>query len=304
MAISSPASPTASERARPGYYSVRLNPVHGAGIDTELTATTRTGMARFTFPPKPALQRADRRRRQRSAGRLRQCPDKPRRARDRRLRLERPLLRSAPPLQGLLRGGLQSPLRCLRHLAAEVFSPGSTAASDSQTPPTNPAATADAGAYATFDTGKNKVVLARVGVSFVSVEDARANLAAENPGLGFGTIASRAQGAWNRSLGRIRVSGGSALHLNTFYTALYHAFVAPRTFNDVNGSYPGMDGLLHKPGAVPSTPTSQAGTSTAPRSSCSRSWRQTGPPTWFARCSPTRPRAAACRAGPTRTGRA
>ena len=91
-------------------------------------------------------------------------------------------------------------------------------------------------------------MLARVGVSFVSVEDARANLAAEDPGLGFGTIASRAQGAWNRSLGRIRVSGGPSRLLNTFYTALYHVFVAPRTFNDVNGDYLGMDGLVHNAG--------------------------------------------------------
>ena len=49
-AISSRASPTPASAPGPGYYSVRLNPVDGAAIDTELTATTRTGMARFTFP--------------------------------------------------------------------------------------------------------------------------------------------------------------------------------------------------------------------------------------------------------------
>ena len=43
----------AHESGRPGYYSVRLNPVDGAAIDVELTATTRTGMARFTFPRNP-----------------------------------------------------------------------------------------------------------------------------------------------------------------------------------------------------------------------------------------------------------
>ncbi len=43
----------AQESGRPGYYSVRLNPVHGGAIETELTATTRTGMARFTFPRNP-----------------------------------------------------------------------------------------------------------------------------------------------------------------------------------------------------------------------------------------------------------
>ena len=40
----------AEESGRPGYYSVRLNPVRGGAIDAALTATTRTGMARFRFP--------------------------------------------------------------------------------------------------------------------------------------------------------------------------------------------------------------------------------------------------------------
>ncbi len=130
---------------------------------------------------------------------------------------------------------------------------GGTAASDSQAPPSNPQTSADAGAYATFDTRHNRTVVARVGVSFVSVEDARANLAAENPGLGFGTVAKRAEGDWNRWLGRIRVGGGPDRLLDTFYTALYHAGLAPRTFSDVGGAYVGMDGLLHqreRPGPV------------------------------------------------------
>src|SRR5690349_16302290 len=42
-----------NESGHPGYYSVRLNPVRGAGIDVELSATTRTGFARFTFPHNP-----------------------------------------------------------------------------------------------------------------------------------------------------------------------------------------------------------------------------------------------------------
>jgi predicted alpha-1,2-mannosidase len=46
-------------------------------------------------------------------------------------------------------------------------------------------------------------------------------------------------------LSRIRVSGGPSRQIDTFYTALYHTFVAPRTFSDVGGSYIGMDGLVH-----------------------------------------------------------
>ena len=128
-----------------------------------------------------------------------------------------------------------------------MLSPESTSASDSQTPPANPPTTAQAGAYATFDTRRNRVVLARVGVSFVSVEDARANLAAENPGAGFGTIAARAA-ALEPGAGPDPRQRRLAALLDTFYTALYHAFLAPRTFNDVNGAYPGMDGLVHNAG--------------------------------------------------------
>lgn len=238
----------ADEAARPGFYSVRLNPVHGAGIDAELTATTRTGLARFTFPPSSHSSVLV------DAGGSAQPDDF----------AEVQLDPGAREISGTASSGLfcgQRP-RYRVHFAA-VFNrrfdgygswegtrlkPGSTSASATQVPAANPPATAAAGAYASFDTGRNRVVLARVGVSFVSVEDARANLAAEDPGLAFGTVADKAQQSWNASLGRIRVSGGSARHLDTFYTALYRAFLAPRTFSDVNGSYRGMDGQIHNAG--------------------------------------------------------
>jgi len=233
------------EHARPGYYSVRLNPARGAGIDAALTATTRTGVARFTFPRNPhASVLVD-------AGGSAQPDDLA------SVRLD-PGRRE---IDGTASSGLfcgQRP-RYRVYFAAvfsrrfqaygtwkeDVLSQGSTAASDSQAPAVNPATSADAGAYATFDTRRNREVLVRVGVSFVSIEDARANLAAESRGAGFGGIAARARKAWNQALGRIRVSGGPARTIDTFYTALYHVFVAPRTFSDVNGDYIGMDGAIH-----------------------------------------------------------
>jgi predicted alpha-1,2-mannosidase len=236
----------ARESGRPGYYAVNLNPVRGAGIDVELTATTRTGMARFTFP----------RNRHSSvlinAGGSAQPDDF--------------AAVQIDPARHEIDGTASSGLFCgqrprYRVFVAAVFdrpfgdfgtwegdeaAAGSMAASDSQVPPANPSTSADAGAYATFDTRRKRVVEARVGVSFVSVEAARANLEAENPGLRFSTVADRAEGAWNKSLGRIRVDGGPRPLRDTFYTALYHAFLAPRTFSDVGGAYVGMDGLLHR----------------------------------------------------------
>lgn len=236
----------AHESGRPGYYAARLNPVRGGPIDVELTATTRTGMARFTFPGGSRSSVLV------NAGGSAQPNDF--------------AAVQIDPTRHEIDGVASSGLFCghrprYRVYIAAVFNRpfagfgawegdrllvGASAASDSQTPPANPATTADAGAYATFDTSPSRTVTARVGVSFVSVENARANLAAENPGLDFGTIARRAEGDWNKWLGRIRVEGGSPRLTDTFYTALYHAGLAPRTFNDVGGAYLGMDGLLHQ----------------------------------------------------------
>jgi predicted alpha-1,2-mannosidase len=236
----------ANESARPGYYSVRLNPVDGAAIGTELTATTRTGMARFTFPRNPhssvlinaggsaqpddfAAVQVDAARREidgtASSGLF--CGQRPR-------------------YRVYIAAVFNRPFESFGTWEGNTASTGSSAASASQAPPANPGTTADAGAFATFDTSHTPVVLARVGLSFVSVEDARANLAAEDPGLGFGQVAKRAEGDWNRSLSRIRVNGGPQRLLDTFYTALYHVFLSPRTFSDVGGAYVGMDGLVHR----------------------------------------------------------
>jgi predicted alpha-1,2-mannosidase len=236
----------AHESGRPGYYSVRLNPVRGGAIETELTATTRTGMARFTFPRNPHASVLI------NAGGSAQPDDF--------------AAVNIDPADREIDGTASSGLFCgqrprYRVYIAAVFDrpfdaygaweedkleAGATAASDSQAPPANPQTSADAGAYASFDTRHNRTVTARVGLSFVSVEDARANLAAENPGHGFGTVAGEAERRWNSWLGRIRVRGGPPRLLDTFYTVLYHVGLAPRTFSDVGGTYIGMDGLLHR----------------------------------------------------------
>jgi predicted alpha-1,2-mannosidase len=236
----------ARESGRPGYYSVHLNPAHGAGIDVELTATTRTGMARFTFPRNPHSSVLV------NAGGSAQPDDfsavkiDPERHEIDGTASSGLFCGQRPRYRVYIAAIFDRPFGGYGTWEASKIASGSTAASDSQEPPANPATSADAGAYATFDTRRKRIVTARVGVSFVSVEDARANLAAENPGRGFGAVADRAEGAWNRSLGRIRVSGGPPRLIDTFYTALYHAFLAPRTFSDVGGAYIGMDGLLHR----------------------------------------------------------
>lgn len=97
------------------------------------------------------------------------------------------------------------------------------------------------GAYVTFDVKPGEAVLARVGTSFVSIDEARKNLRAEIPTWNFAEIEQESQVAWNRALSAIEVTGDNA-DRRIFYTAMYHALQLPRTFNDVSGTYPRFGG--------------------------------------------------------------
>ena len=108
------------------------------------------------------------------------------------------------------------------------------------------------GAWVGFDPTRNGgVVSVRIGVSYVSEANARANLQAENPpGAPFEKTAAQAQADWDRRLGQIAIAGGTADQRTVFYTALYHTFLTPNLLSDLDGAYPGMDGRIHrlKPG--------------------------------------------------------
>jgi predicted alpha-1,2-mannosidase len=234
------------ESGEPGFYSVELHPKRGGPIGVALTATTRTGFGRITFPRSAQASVLI------DAGGSAQPDD------EAAVRVD--------PAGREVTGSARSGLFCGQRARYKVYfaahfgrafagsgtwtegklEPGSEAASATQTPAQNPKATARAGAYATFDTRRDRTVTVRVGISFVSVAGARAALRAESAGHGFGAIRTAARRRWNQALGKVAVSGGSARDTRTFYTALYHALLAPRTFNDVGGDYIGMDGAVHR----------------------------------------------------------
>ncbi len=88
-------------------------------------------------------------------------------------------------------------------------------------------------------------LIVKVGISAVSMEGARANLESEVPGWDFDLVRKQAEDAWNTKLSKIQVEGGTREQHRIFYTALYHSYVAPYIFNDVDGNYRGMDGEVH-----------------------------------------------------------
>lgn len=99
----------------------------------------------------------------------------------------------------------------------------------------------DIGTYFSFDTEEGEQVEVQMGVSFVSIENARLNLDREQAGKDFEKIHAEARSKWNDDLSRITVEGGTDAQKTVFYTALYHLLIHPNILQDVNGEYPAME---------------------------------------------------------------
>ncbi|MHC4199697.1 MAG: GH92 family glycosyl hydrolase, partial [Planctomycetota bacterium] len=102
------------------------------------------------------------------------------------------------------------------------------------------------GFFTEFGTAAGEVVTVKCGVSFVSIEGAKANLEHDIPHWDFDAVREGAREAWAGALGRVRVEGGSEDDRVKFYTALYRTMIDPRSVSDVNGDYVGADGRVHR----------------------------------------------------------
>ncbi len=100
----------------------------------------------------------------------------------------------------------------------------------------------DIGYWFTYDSlAPGEQVEVRMGVSFVSTENARENLDKEQLSFTFDELRAAAHNRWNEDLGKIRVKGGTEEQRKVFYTGLYHALIHPNLLSDVNGEYPLME---------------------------------------------------------------
>ncbi len=100
-------------------------------------------------------------------------------------------------------------------------------------------------AFVGFETSANEQIEVKVALSAVDAEGAYKNLKAELPGWGFEKVKQNAYNAWNEELSKIIVTGGTREQRTVFYTAMYHAFLQPNTFMDVDLRYRGMDKKTH-----------------------------------------------------------
>ncbi|MDR4004378.1 MAG: GH92 family glycosyl hydrolase [Alistipes sp.] len=194
------------ERASCGYYAVTLPDVN---IGVELTAAPRTGVHRYTFAGK---------------GPRRVIVDLLHTVTEEKIDLCE-LRRTAPyELAGMRRTQGWVPDQYV-FFAARFSEPFA----DVQL-------LGDKQAVLTFAPDVRTLTIA-VGLSSVSVENARMNSLAEVPELDFDAVHARAVGQWRKALGDIVVEGGSRDEMTNFYTAQYHTKLMPNLMNDVNGEY-------------------------------------------------------------------
>lgn len=102
-----------------------------------------------------------------------------------------------------------------------------------------PMAGDDVGAYFSFDNDEPQTIEVKIGISYVSIENARANLLAEQPGFDFKKVHQAARNKWQSLLNRIQLKGDEDKK-RIFYSALYHMLIHPNILQDANGDYPLM----------------------------------------------------------------
>ncbi|MCT9077450.1 GH92 family glycosyl hydrolase [Streptomyces fulvoviolaceus] len=129
-----------------------------------------------------------------------------------------------------------------------TLSPGSTSASGGEGYATGAdRAGRGSGGWVGFDTSDDNDVRMRIGISYVGLDGAEANLRHEiAPEASVADVAAAGARAWDRELSTVRVEGGSPARRRTFYTALYHSLMQPNLISDTDGRYWGMDQAVHR----------------------------------------------------------
>jgi predicted alpha-1,2-mannosidase len=232
-----------NEIARAGCYKVTLD----NGIKVELTTTTRTGFGRFTYPAGKTATMAIN-----AASDVNGSDD---------------AYISIDPdtreVSGWSKGGYfcQDKRHSTRdqrtiYFAAvfdRPFAGYATWSGGVNLTNSKSANNSASGAFLTFDASKDATVLVKVAISYVSIANARANLAAENPvsqfsSKDFDAAAKSASDIWNAWLNKVEVSGGTTNQYQIFYSMIYHSLIGPTTCSDANGDYTGYDGEVHNAG--------------------------------------------------------
>jgi len=215
------------ESAKPDYYAVSFRAVDGTRIHAELTATERCAYFRFRFP---------------STGVARVL-----------IEMSRPGVPGFAAVDGRAREITgYNPHRMDAHLGPHRLPnfKGYFVVQFRQTPENAETygldkadASVSRGAFAEFRPGE--FVDVRVGTSFLSIDQARANLRHEIPDWDFDAVCAKLHSAWAEKLGRLQLEGATDRERTRLYTALYHSLIYPRIFSEDGRYYSAFDDQIH-----------------------------------------------------------
>jgi predicted alpha-1,2-mannosidase len=223
------------EVSTPYYYSVKMGPDDAHRIHAEMTATDHAGYLRFTYPQgspasvlieatRPGIQgfvKIDAERNEIDG----YNPD----------RMDANLGPfKLPNFKGYFAVRFKQPFATRTVYEGVLMWPGQQEVKG-----------VNVGAFVTFDTRASGVVDVKVGTSFISIEQARANLEAEMPAWNFENLRGALEATWNQKLGIASIEGAGDDERRIFYSGLYHALLYPKLFSEHGRYYSAYDDRVH-----------------------------------------------------------
>ncbi len=222
------------EEASPGYYSVFL-PEHS--INVELTATERAGMMRLTFPKTDSanvlIDLSHVLKQEVVWSHLRMEDEQ--------------LITGYHQVKGWARerhlffaARFSEPFEECKIVNGGYYKNTDSYYFDSK----NESSGKDIKCVARFNAEDNEPIIVKVGISAVSAKNALENLDVEIADWDFDKVVTKAKSKWNNKLNTITINGNQ-WEKETFYTSLYHLYLTPNVYQDVDGSYRGFDQNIH-----------------------------------------------------------
>jgi predicted alpha-1,2-mannosidase len=244
----------AKEVSKPYYYSVELNTGNQQTIKAEIAAASRCGIFQFSFPASkqahiiiqgidlnPALtdwanDYTERIRNLRGYVQVNQAkneitgynPD----------RMSAQIGPPLPNFKGYFVIQFSKPFRSFGTWGGNNITAASTEQYGTRM-----------GAYIDFSTTANEKIQVRIGTSFISIEQARKNLAMEIGGKSFEDLVQSTRAVWQKNLSRIQLNGVTADQKTIFYTALFHTMQFPREMSEYGKYYSAFDDKVHNGGS-------------------------------------------------------
>lgn len=208
-----------TEKAAPGYYSVRLDDYD---IDVELTASVRVGFHRYTFN---------------KAGEAHIIVDPTHHIQEMILQSGVEIL-SDRAIRGFKACCGAAGIRTVYFYAefSKPFLNGGVAAGGVTVEGARKVQHMDSRGYFDYEVAEGEEIEVKVALSYVGYEGAKKNFDAEASGVGFRQALENATGIWSRKMDKIDISG-TLSQKRCFYTGLYHSMISPNVISDVDGNY-------------------------------------------------------------------